>query len=123
MASRVSFRRWLLRDIRRAYLLLALAAFAVGPLVYFTDWSHREPAVKVKSQSKADSEEKRYAGSVLIPTGGDQCWQIMLDNRNGRMWEKGYVKCDEAQHEIAGNSPPEKTRLREVGKAFRNAGD
>ena len=39
MASRVSYRRWLLREIPQAYVLLVLVAFVVGIFTYFIDWS------------------------------------------------------------------------------------
>ena len=27
---------------------------------------------------------------------GEHCWQRMIDNRTGKMWDKGYVNCYEA---------------------------
>jgi hypothetical protein len=29
----------------------------------------------------------------MVPPRGERCWQMMLDNRTGEMWETGYVSC------------------------------
>ena len=121
MASRVSSRRWLLREIPQTYVLLVLVAFVVAIFTYFIDWStvRRESAV----QPNNDNNEQRYTGSIIIPTGRDMCWTMMFDNRTGKLRENGYVKCEEAERQFAEKNPPrgaEMVRLREVGKAFRN---
>jgi hypothetical protein len=126
MASRASSRRWLLREIRQSYVLLVLVAFVVAIFTYFIDWStvRRESASAV--QPNNDNIEQRYTGSIIIPTGGDQCWAFMLDNRTGNMRDGGSFKCDEAMSQFAGKIPPvgaDLTRLREVGKAFRHKSD
>ena len=48
MASHVSSRHWLLRDIRPTYVLLVMVAFVVAIFAYFIDWStvRRESAVR-----------------------------------------------------------------------------
>jgi hypothetical protein len=124
MASRASSRRWLLREIRQSYVLLVLVAFVVAIFIYFIDWStvRRESAV----QPNNDNIEQRYTGSIIIPTGGDQCWAFMLDNHTGNMRDEGYFKCDEAMRQFAEKILPagaDMTRLREVGKAFRHKND
>ena len=124
MTSRASSRRWLLREIRQSYVLLILVAFVVAVFIYFIDWStvRRESAV----QPNNDNIEQRYTGSIIIPTGGDQCWAFMLDNHTGNMRDGGYFKCNEAMRQFAGKTPPvgaDLTRLREVGKAFRHKSD
>jgi hypothetical protein len=121
MVSRVSYRRWLLRDIRPTYVLLVMVAFVVAIFAYFIDWSplRRESAVPHKN----DNIEQRYTGSVIIPTRGDLCWTFMLDNRTGDMRDGGYSKCDEVTRQFAEKLSPEGARLRDVGKAFRNKRD
>jgi hypothetical protein len=121
MASHVSYRHWLLRDIRPTYVLLVMVAFVAAIFAYFIDWSpvRRESAVPPKN----DNIEQRYTGSVIIHTGGDLCWTFMLDNRTGNMRDGGYSKCDEATRQFAVKNSPEEIRLREVGKAFRNKRD
>jgi hypothetical protein len=121
MASHVSSRRWLLREIRPAYVLLVLVAFVVAIVTYFIDWStvRRESAVPPKN----DNIEQRYTGSVIIHTGGDLCWTFMLDNRTGNIRDGGYSKCDEATRQFAAKNSLEEIRLRDVGKAFRNKRD
>jgi hypothetical protein len=121
MVSRVSYRRWLLRDIRPTYVLLVMVAFVVVIFAYFIDWTpvRRESAVPPKN----DNIEQRYTGSVIIRTGGNLCRTFIFDNRTGNMRDGGYSKCDEATRQSTAKYSPEKIRLREVGKAFRNKSD
>lgn len=121
MASHTSSRRWLLRDIRQAYVLLVLVAFVVAILAYFIDWPtfRHEAAV----QPKKENIEQRYTGSIVVPMGGGLCWTYILDNRTGYLRDGGYSKCVEVTRQFDEKLSPEATRLREVGKAFRNRGN
>ena len=124
MASRVSSHRWLLRDIRPAYVLLVLVALVVASFAYFIDWSpvRRESAAR----PTPDNIEQHYAGSIIVPTGKAECWTFILNNRTGNMQDGGYSKCDEAMRQLARINPREgmdMLRLHEVGKAFRNKSD
>ena len=132
MASRVSSHRWLLREIRPAYVLLVLVAFVVAIFSYFIDWSsvRRESAARPNSgnaaRPKGENIEQHYTGSIIIPTGKGLCWTFILNNRTGNMLDGGYLKCDEVMQQLAGNNPHEGMdtfRLREVGKAFRHQND
>jgi hypothetical protein len=128
MASRALSRRWFLRDLPRAYVILVWAAFVAAILAYFIDWSppiRRETAAQPQQTAvNSDTVEKLYSGSILIPTRRhDQCWEIMFDNRTGYMRNGGYVNCNKAALQMPElKLPPsaEMTRLREVRKAFRN---
>jgi hypothetical protein len=126
MASRVSSRRWLLRDLPRTYVLLALVVPVLAILSYFIDWSaiRHENSVQPQSDNpNKNKDELRYAGWIIVPTRRDQCWQFMLDNRTGNMRDGGFVKCDEAARQFAEKNPPagsDLIRLREVGKAFHH---
>ena len=124
MTSQKSSRRWYLRDVRAAYVLLVSVAFVVAISAYFIDWStvRRERVV----QPKNDNVEQRYTGSISVPTGGDQCWTFIFDNRTGKMRDGGYSKCDKATPQIDENNPPQgmdMLRLHEVSRAFRNGGN
>lgn len=133
MASRANSRRWLLRDLPWAFALFVWTAFAAAILSYFIDWStiRREAAAQPQfnNAKKANnaSDDEFYTGSIIVPTRRyDQCWAYMFDNRNGKMRDGGSVNCDEAEHRSAEKYPfegAEMTRLREVGKAFRNRGN
>jgi hypothetical protein len=118
MASRVSSRRWLLREVPQAYVLLVLVAFVVSIFTYFIDW----PTVRRKSavQPTNNTINQRYSGSIIIPMGMDMCWTIMLDNRTGNMRDGGHIKCAEATGQFSETISPERTRLREVSKSFRH---
>ena len=68
-----------------------------------------------------------YLGSIILsPRSGDKCWERGLDNRNGAMWDKGYVECDvvpplkKLQSEAKGLAA---RRLKAIGNAFAPKGD
>ena len=123
VARELSHRRWFLRDIPRTYVLFVWLVFGLATFVYAYDWhpsgwSALRQEATVKPQRR-DAEV--YTGAVImVPTSGDNCWQRMLDNRTGKMWDKGYVNCYEAV------SPLEKDqrvgmsslRMNAIGKAF-----
>jgi hypothetical protein len=127
-ASRASRRRWLFSDIPRTVVLLVWFAFGASILFYFGDWfSFREDAAVTPQSRNFTSINKNdnanlYTGSmIIVPSRGDQCWERKLDNRNGKMWDKGYVNCDEAASRIAAENKPEGIsvqRLRSIGNAF-----
>jgi hypothetical protein len=121
VASRKSSRRWLLREIRPAYVLAIWAAFVIIIFTYFIDWSTVRPGRKVLA--KNDNIEQRYSGSIIVPMGGNMCSNFILDNRTGNVRDGGYSKCDEATLQFDEKHPHENMdmlRLREVGKAFRH---
>ena len=99
MASRVSSHRWLLRDIRPAYVLLVLVALVVASFTYFIDWSsgsaRKRGATTRMRRAKGENIEQHYAGSIIVPTGKGLCWTFILNNRTGNMLDGGYSKCDE----------------------------
>src|SRR5665647_539801 len=96
-ASRVSARRWLLRDIPLSFVLFVWVAFCFSILIYFFDWAQVRHETAASPQMNYANNDKLYTGSIIIvPTRGDLCWERMLDNRNGKMWDKGYVRCDDA---------------------------
>jgi hypothetical protein len=130
MAARVkSRRRWFTRDIPRTYLLLVWLAFGLVVLIYSNDWHpggwsalRHETAATPPQRNIVDS----YTGSIIIvPTRGDFCWQRMLDNRTGKMWDKGYVNCDEAvsRAEKEARGGMSTARINAIGKAFNHGGD
>ena len=130
MAARVpSRRRWFLRDVPRTYVLFVWLAFGLAAFVYAYDW-HPSGWSALKHEAAAVKPQRRdaeyYTGSIIIvPAGGDSCWQRMIDNRTGKMWDKGYVNCYEAV------SPQDKDqrvgmsslRMNAIGKAFNRGGD
>ena len=123
MASRVH-RRHLLRDLPHAYVVLFCAAVGVSLLLFLAIYSspaRRESAVKPQM---SDVEiDRRYAGSIMVdPPRGDMCWERILDNRTGKMWDNGYVKCPEVSAPSKKHQPSgiDASRLRDVGKAFRH---
>ena len=124
MASRESSNRWLLRDIRPAYVLLVLVAVVVAICGYFIDWpmARRESAAR----PTPDKIEQHYAGSIVVPADKGLCWTFILNDRTGNMRDGGYSKCDETVRQLAQDNPRQgmdMLRLHEVGKAFRNKGD
>jgi hypothetical protein len=127
-AHALSRRRWVLRDIPRTYVLLVWLAFGAAILIYSNDWHpsgwtalRREADIKPPAPTIAE----QYTGSIIIvPTRGDNCWQMMLDNRTGKMWEKGFVNCYEAVHpERDQRSGMSSLRINAIGKAFNRRDD
>jgi len=131
MATRhSSHRRWFLRDVPRTYMMLVWLGFCFTVVIYLNDWrpsgwSTLKPqqAAKAKPQ-RTDAEI--YTGSLIImPAAGEKCQQLMMDNRTGRMWEKGIVNCYDAA------SPPSKDpnqaissqRINAIGSAFRGGSE
>jgi hypothetical protein len=59
-----------------------------------------------------------------VPGRGDLCWQRTIDNRTGKMWDKGYVNCYEA---VAQEKDPRvgmsSARINAIGKAFNHTSD
>ena len=129
MAARVSSRRrWFLRDVPRTYVLFVWLAFCLAAFLYAYDWHpsgwsalRQETAVKPQ---RRDAEY--YTGAiVIVPARGDYCWQRMIDNRTGKMWDKGYVNCYDAvapleKDQRVGMSS---ARMNAIGKAFNHGGD
>ena len=69
---------------------------------------------------------KHYIGSIIVsPKRGDKCRELGLDNRNGAMWDKGYVNCDVVpplsalQDQAKGLAA---RRLKAIGHAFSSNG-
>lgn len=123
---RSSHRRWFLRDVPRTYMMLVWLAFCVTVVVYLNDWhpsgwSALRPQQVAKPKPQR-SEAEIYTGSLIImPPTGEKCQQLMMDNRTGRMWEKGIVNCYDA------TTPTQKDaseaisskRINAIGNAFR----
>ena len=134
MASRVLSRRHFFRDLPPAILLIGCAVVGIGILaVLFPYWSPlprgstTAPHLKVsKPQLNEFGFDKRYAGEIITSSSDDEnCHQLIFDNRNGDMWDKGYVNCDGELLQFLHKDRPKNSeafRLREVGKAFRHEG-
>lgn len=127
MATRASSRRWLLRDIPRSYVVFVWLAFGLSLLYFFSDWSpvRREAAVQPQNVNNANAtnNDKRYAGSIIVvPERGDRCLERGIDNRTGKMWDKGFVNCDEVAKKLSEEkqrSSLSDVRMHAIGKAFR----
>jgi hypothetical protein len=130
MAARVSYRRrWFLRDVPRTYVMLVWLAFGLVAFIYANDW-HPSGWSALRQQEAAVKPQRRdaeyYTGSIIIvPAGGDNCWQRMIDNRTGKMWDKGYVNCYEAVTPLEKDQRVGMSALRmnAIGKAFNRGGD
>lgn len=123
MASRKPKSRWLLRDLPRSYIVLGIAAAGVGIVALSIDWSSPPPAPAasaVAQPTKAELE-KRYLGAIVFPTDRKGvCLTVLLDNRNGRLTEGTYAKCEPDAPRKVEKEPEDLTRLRALGAAFRH---
>lgn len=107
MASRARTRQRTRRDIPVAVVLCCWVIFAAS--MYFAidivDWTvvGREAAGKQQRQSGLGQKlqkpevnaDKFYTGSIVVPDTTDRCWQFGFDNRNGKIWDMGFIDCDE----------------------------
>src|SRR5262245_4516516 len=128
-AHKSSRRRWMLRDIPRTYVLLIWLAFGAAILIYSTDW-HPSGWTKLRQEAAAPkppvSMTEQYEGTtIIVPTRGEGCRQMMLDNRTGRMWDKGFVNCYEAvsRSERDQRGGMSTLRINAIGKAFNRRHD
>ena len=128
MASRVTFERWLLRDLPYVKVVFVWIAFGCSVFFYLSDWPphRREAAVRPPSSNiisiNQNDNDEVFTGSIVIsPTRGEQCWERRLDNRTGKMWDKGFVNCYEVVPQEQTHKFGEGTsakRIRAIGKAF-----
>ena len=131
MAARArSRRRWFTRDIPRTYLLLVWFAFGFVVLIYSNDWrpsgwSAMRQQTTTQQQPQRNPAEAYTGAIIIVPTRGDNCWQRMLDNRTGKMWDKGYVNCEEAvsRADKEARSGMSTLRINAIGKAFNRSGE
>jgi hypothetical protein len=116
---------WLWRDLRLVYVLLVWTAFASSLFIYFNGGITLRRAAPV-APPLVENDDEIYTGSVIVvPPRGDQCWQMMLDNRTGRMWENGYVNCYVAVSQLADSKRSgaiSSIRMQSISTAFRGEG-
>ena len=131
MASRLSIRQNFFRDLPPAIVLLGCAFVIVSLAIFlFPYWSPsprdgatRPHSKELEPQLNEFNFDNRYAGKIV--TGlpyENKCRELILDNRNGKIWDKGYINCDEILRKDHRENM-DLLRLREVGKAFRHEGD
>ncbi len=129
MASRAKV-HWLWRDLRLLYVLLVWVAFGCSLFYFFNGGIMFQGAAIMPPYgaasappAQAQNDNEIYTGSIIVvPPRGDQCWQMMLDNRTGRMWETGYVDCYLAVRELAENKRSgaiSSVRMQSISNAFR----
>jgi len=120
MASAASIRKWLFRDLWRVSALIALFIIIVPLLISYFVWSPPQIASAARSTKNHNANKRIYDGLIFIPTERPNiCWELIFDNRTGEMRDNGYAKC-ESVAAINETDSFERTRLREVGKAFRH---
>jgi len=130
MAARKFRRRWRPDEFPRAFMLLVWAGFAIALLLSALGWSPFRSLLMLKPHPKAAvvapiiNSDELYTGSIyFVPSIGDYCWQRMLDNRNGDMWDKGYVDCDAVLEPQKPEPSPQRSmsgeRMLAIGKALR----
>ena len=107
MPPRARTGNWLWREIRPTFAALVWFAFGCSLLMYINDWSVPRPPAATEPKADTAEIDTLYTGSIIFsPDRGDFCWQRMIDNRTGRLWDKGYINCDE----IASRSAKERQR-------------
>ncbi len=130
MVSRMSHRRWLLRDVPHIAALFVWVAFGFAILTYFVDLSTLQRwmmltasrgTAAAKTQADVSNGQKPYTGTILfVPPRGDLCSEWMFDNRNGDMWDKGQVDCSVMVPTDKSTEGMSGARMRAIGKAFKD---
>jgi hypothetical protein len=132
MPSRVSSSHHYFRDLPPAFVLVGCAIVGVSFLIALSPYWSLLPHESItrphlngrEPQLKEFNFDKRYAGKII--TGSvydDKCRELVFDNRNGNMWDNGYVNCDGVSLQLLQEDHQKNMdiiRLREVGKAFRH---
>jgi hypothetical protein len=103
-----------LRDVPRTYVLFVWLGFGLAIFLYAYDW--RPSGWSVLRQQEAAAKPQRRdveynTGSIVIVPA----LLAAIDNRTGKMWDKGYVNCYEAV------SPMEKDQRVGMSSARINA--
>jgi len=127
-------RRWRRDEFPRAFMLLVWAGFAVALLLSALGWSPLRSSLVFRHHAKpkavvpVPSSDELYTGSIyFVPSIGDYCWQRMLDNRNGDMWDIGYIDCEAVLEPQKPEPSPRRTmsgeRMLAISRALRHGGD
>jgi hypothetical protein len=126
MATRLTNRRWLLRDVPRLGVLSvwAVAGFALlaycfaGPALMRTVAMALLPPTVPAAVTGNDTGI--YTGSILfVPARGELCGQWMFDNRNGALRDNGQVNCRPTSAAIKPAEVTSASRMIAIGKAFK----
>jgi len=121
-------------EFPRAFMLLVWAGFAAALLLSALGWSPLRASlafklpVKTAAVAPLPESGEVYTGSIyFVPPAGIYCWERMLDNRNGDMWDKGYVDCKgvlEPQPPVKDpNGGMSGERMRAISRALRHGDD
>lgn len=114
-------------DASRTLVLLSWVAFASSAFYYIFDRPPLPEGAPPQSQAAhrpTKDNDALYTGSILLVETRDRCWLRTIDNRNGSMWDKGYVDCDAF---AAATLAPSKQngvgsiqRMQSISNAFRS---
>jgi hypothetical protein len=126
MATHLTNRRWLLRDVPRLGVLSvwAVAGFALLAYCFESPALMRFAATALRPATVpaavTGNDTGIYTGSILfVPARGELCGQWMFDNRNGALRDNGQVNCRPTS---AASKPADVTsaaRMMAIGKAFK----
>jgi hypothetical protein len=120
---------------RQVAVVVAIGAVLIAGLVAAGDYvvQQRGPATTTafmktapgapKVASASGNDDGVYTGSILyLPYEGTNCRQILFDNRNGRLTDKGYVDCQNAEAQSGISSPKQwsAARVKVISDGFRD---
>lgn len=107
--------------------MLVVGALSIGAILYFNGWfaSHRhwtELLFRPQSVAQVNTDELYTGSLIMVPSRGDKCWQLLFDNRTGRMTDNGPVNCYEAVSQLLEeekNAVTPSKRIHVISNAFR----
>ncbi len=128
MAARASSAHWIWRDLRLSFVVLVIGALSIGAILYFNGWMssqrHWTELLFQPQRVQLVNNDELYTGSViLVPSRGDKCWQLLFDNRTGRMTDNGQINCYEVVTQLLEeekqNAVTPSRRIHVISNAFR----
>jgi hypothetical protein len=119
---------WFWRDVRPGFALLVWTAFAISLVTYFygpvTIFKGQQVSPR-PTNTRQSNDDVLFTGSIVfLPARGDQCWQRMIDNRTGAMWDKGYINCYDAVLQLIEqkqNGIKSSAKMNAISHAFRHS--
>jgi hypothetical protein len=108
-------------DVPRAFLACGFLAALCVSAVAIARGSGASPSQTARAGATGDAELK--TGSILLvsPTG-NLCRERIIDNATGRIWNNGWVDCDEALAKAANSTAGNRSggsRLDLIREGFR----
>jgi hypothetical protein len=109
------------RDFARPAIVVITMAALLG-LGFMTTQQMITASRHMVARASMSGDDDVYTGSILyMPDRGNACRQILFNNRNGQLTDKGYVDCQTAFSHSTDSEPKQwsAARVRVISDGFR----